>query len=94
MRVLVYNTGVVRNELIYMWKIKLIKNPVKQFYYYFYFIKSETKDSFVSHFDGHFAYLNTLDFYFKFCPCNLERMSLTLCHSLFLLHSQSLLQRL
>ena len=29
------------------------------------FIKSETSDSFVSHFDGHFAYLKTLDFYFK-----------------------------
>ena len=30
-----------------------------------YFIKSETSDSFASHFDGHFAYLKTLDFYFK-----------------------------
>ena len=29
------------------------------------FIKSETSDSFVNHFDGHFAYLKTLDFYFK-----------------------------
>ena len=28
----------------------------------FYFIKSETNDSFVNHFDGHFAYLKTLDF--------------------------------
>ncbi len=27
--------------------------------------KSETSDSFVNHFDGHFAYLKTLDFYFK-----------------------------
>ena len=35
------------------------------FYLIFYFIKSETSDSFVSHFDGHFAYLKTLDFYFK-----------------------------
>ena len=32
----------------------------------FYFIKSETSDSFVNHFDGHFAYLKTLDFYFKY----------------------------
>ena len=31
----------------------------------FYFIKSETSDSFVNHFDGHFVYLKTLDFYFK-----------------------------
>ena len=31
----------------------------------FYFIKSQTSDSFVSHFDGHFAYLKTLDFSFK-----------------------------
>ena len=31
----------------------------------FYFIKSETSDSFVNHFNGHFAYLKTLDFYFK-----------------------------
>ena len=30
-----------------------------------YFIKSETSDSFVNHFDGHFAYIKTLDFYFK-----------------------------
>ena len=33
----------------------------------FYFIKSETSDSFVNNFDGHFAYLKTLDFYFKDC---------------------------
>ena len=32
---------------------------------FFYFVKSETSDSFVNHFDGHFAYLKTLDFYFK-----------------------------
>ena len=31
----------------------------------FYFIKSETSDSFVNHSDGHFAYLKTLDFYLK-----------------------------
>ena len=42
-------------------KIKSIKNPIN----FFFSIKSETSDSFVSHFDGHFAYLNTLDFYFK-----------------------------
>ena len=44
-------------------KIKSIKNPI--FYFLFYFIKPETSDSFVNHFDGHFAYLKTLDFYFK-----------------------------
>ena len=27
----------------------------------FYFIKCETSGSFVNHFDGHFAYLKTLD---------------------------------
>ena len=31
----------------------------------FYFIKSQTSDSFVNHFDGHFAHLKTLDFSFK-----------------------------
>ena len=31
----------------------------------FYFIKSETSDSFVNHFNGHFAYLKTLDLSFK-----------------------------
>ena len=49
-------------------KIKLIKNPFFKFILYFifvYFIKSETSDSFVNPFDGHFAYLKTLDFYFK-----------------------------
>ena len=45
-------------------KIKSIKNPNKHFLF-FYLIKSETSDSFVNHFDGHFAYLKTLEFYFK-----------------------------
>ena len=45
-------------------KTKSIKNPIKHFFN-FYFIKSETSDSFVNHFDGHFAYLKTLEFYFK-----------------------------
>ena len=48
-------------------KIKSIKNPIKYFLF-FYLIKSETSDSFVNHFDGHFAYLKTLDFYFKDGP--------------------------
>ena len=43
-------------------KINSIKNPIK--FLFFYFIKSETSDSFVNHFDGYFAYLKTLDFYF------------------------------
>ena len=46
-------------------KIKLIKNPIKLYFILFYFIRSETSDSFVNHFNGHFAYLKTLDFYFK-----------------------------
>ena len=32
------------------------------FFYVFYFIKSETSDSFVNHFDGHFAYLKPWTF--------------------------------
>ena len=60
-------------------KIKLIKNPIKHF---FYFIKSETSDSFVSHFDGHFAYLKTLDFYFNVSLAKLFLLHLPLseCH--------------
>ena len=46
-------------------KIKSIKNPIKHLKKKNYFIKSETSDSFVNHFDGHFAYLKTLDFYFN-----------------------------
>ena len=46
-------------------KIKSIKNPIKHFIFIFNFIKSETSDSFVNHFDGHYAYLKTLDFYFN-----------------------------
>ena len=46
-------------------KIKSIKNPIKHLFLIFIFIKSETSDSFVNHFDGHFAYLKTLDFCFK-----------------------------
>ena len=36
------------------------------FKFMFYFIKSQTRDSFDNHFDGHFAYLKTLDFSCKF----------------------------
>ena len=47
-------------------KVKSIKNPNFFFIYLFFFsIKSETSDSFVSHFDGHFTYLKALDFYFN-----------------------------
>ena len=47
-------------------KIKSIKNQQKHFFFkFFYFINSQTSDSFVNHFDGHFAYLKTLDFSFK-----------------------------
>ena len=47
-------------------KIKSIKNQHNFFIFFiFYFIKSQTSDSFVKHFDGHFAYLKTLDFSFK-----------------------------
>ena len=46
-------------------KIKSIKKSQLNILFIFYFIKSETSDSFVNHFDGHFAYLKTLDFYFK-----------------------------
>ena len=31
------------------------------FYFIFYFINSETTDSFVNHFDGYFAYLKTFN---------------------------------
>ena len=51
-------------------KIKSIENQhthfssfsFSSFLYIFYFIKSQTCDSFVNHFDGHFAFLKTLDF--------------------------------
>ena len=47
-------------------KIKSIKNQHKLLLFFiFYFIKSQTSDLFVNHFDGHFAYLKTLDFSFK-----------------------------
>ena len=45
-------------------KIKLIKN-LRKFLKNQKIIKSETSDSFVNHFNGHFAYLKTLDFSFK-----------------------------
>ena len=50
-------------------KIKSIKNQIKLLFFFFNFIKSETSDSFDSHFNGHFAYLKTLDFYFKHYVC-------------------------
>ena len=49
-------------ENLSLQKIKSIKNPI---YIFLNFIKSETSDSSVNHFDGHFAYLKTLDFYFN-----------------------------
>ena len=42
-----------------------LKTQLNNLYIFFNFIKSETNDSFVNHFDGHFAYLKTLDFYFN-----------------------------
>ena len=47
-------------------KIKSIKKQLI-FILFFYFIKSQTSDSFVNHFDGHFTYLKTFDFSFKVC---------------------------
>ena len=44
--------------------IKSLKTQLNIFFN-FCFIQSETSDSFVNHFDGHFAYLKTLDFYFN-----------------------------
>ena len=51
-------------------KIKSIKIQHKHFLIFFlnffhFFIKSQTSDSFVNHFDGRFAYLKTLDFSFN-----------------------------
>ena len=47
-------------------KIKSIKNQHNVFLIFvFVFIKSQTSDSFVNHFDDYFAYLKTLDFSFK-----------------------------
>ena len=46
-------------------KRKSVKNQHNVFSPFFYFIKSQTSDSFVNHFDGHFAYLKTLDFSFN-----------------------------
>ena len=60
-------------------KIKWIKNPIKHFLFIFYFIKSETSDSFVSHFDGHFAYLKTLDFYFNSTSVMFGTTRITTC---------------
>ena len=51
--------------LVSLQKIKLIKNLPKHFYLIFHFTKSETSNSSVNHFDGHFAYLKTLDFSFN-----------------------------
>ena len=49
-------------------KIKSIRNQ-HNFFPFKKNIKSQTSDSFVSHFDGHFAYLKTLDFSFKGFGC-------------------------
>ena len=50
-------------------KIKSLKTNINFFSFFFlllfYYIKSQTSDSFVFHFDGHFAYLKILDFSFN-----------------------------
>ena len=49
-------------------KRKSIKNQHFFFFFFFFnifFIKSQTSNSFVNHFNGHFAYLKTWDFSFK-----------------------------
>ena len=49
-------------------KIKSIKNQHNKnsfHFFIFYFTKSQNCDSYVNHFDGHFAYLKTLDFSFN-----------------------------
>ena len=51
-------------------KIKSIKNLIKHNLKNKKIIKSETSDSFVNYFDGHFAYLKTLDFYFNMIADN------------------------
>ena len=43
-------------------KIKSIINQHKHFLFIFYFIKSQTSDSFINHFDGHLVYLKTWTF--------------------------------
>ena len=48
-----------------MIKVFELKLNIKIVFLILYFIKSQTSDSFVNHFDGHFAYLKTLDFFFK-----------------------------
>ena len=42
-----------------------LKTQLNNFIFNFNFIKSKTSDSFVNHFDGHFAYLKALDFHYK-----------------------------
>ena len=57
--------------------IKIIKTNINIFFLsIFYFIKSQTSDSFINHFDGHFTYLKILDFSFK---NNLALVSLKFC---------------
>ena len=50
-------------------KLNWLKTNINIFFIFFYFSKSQTSDSFVNHFDGHFAYLKTLDFSFNKCKC-------------------------
>ena len=59
--------------------IKSIKTPIKHFIFIFYFIKPETSDSFVNHFEGHYAYLKTLDFYFNRRSSEIQGTALGKC---------------
>ena len=51
------------------------------FFFIFYFIKSQTSDSIVNHFNGHFAYLKTLDFSFNGPKCDAHFFQSSKCQS-------------
>ncbi len=62
-------TALIPQTDVTSWEAYRKSNRLKtqlNIFIYFYFIKSETSDSFVNHFDGHFAYLKTMDFYFNY----------------------------
>ena len=70
-------------------KTKSIKNQHKLFFIFLFFYSLNLKlysDSFVNHFDGHFAYLKTLDFFFNEVVTDNESRIGLRCHKVDVLH--------
>ena len=72
-------------------KKKSIKNPIKHFFIFFISLNLKLVTHLFNHFDGHFAYLKTLDFYFNCSMCSVM-ISFPVISGLKSLHLERILE--